>query len=55
MTKVREKGSDPLSLTGVRGKGSDPLSPVRAGIGESVDRPDGTLKVRGEFAFSSDL
>jgi len=28
---------------------------VRAGIGESVDRPDGTLKVRGEFAFSSDL
>ncbi|MGH2761983.1 MAG: molybdopterin cofactor-binding domain-containing protein [Thermoleophilaceae bacterium] len=28
---------------------------VREGIGESVDRPDGTLKVRGEFAYSSDL
>ena len=24
------------------------------GIGESVRRPDGTLKVKGEFAFSSD-
>ncbi|MFC7220834.1 xanthine dehydrogenase family protein molybdopterin-binding subunit [Streptomyces polyrhachis] len=25
------------------------------GIGESADRPDGTLKVTGEFAYSSDL
>ncbi len=26
-----------------------------AGVGASVLRPDGTLKVTGEFAFSSDL
>jgi xanthine dehydrogenase D subunit len=30
-------------------------SRTRDGVGESVLRPDGTLKVRGEFAFSSDL
>ena len=30
-------------------------SPMRDGIGASVGRPDGTLKVRGEFAYSSDL
>ena len=29
--------------------------PVREGIGTSPRRPDGTLKVKGEFAFSSDL
>ena len=28
---------------------------MRDGIGASVGRPDGTLKVRGEFAYSSDL
>jgi xanthine dehydrogenase D subunit len=28
---------------------------VSGGVGESVGRPDGTLKVTGEFAFSSDL
>ena len=28
---------------------------IRDGIGESVDRPDGRLKVKGEFAYSSDL
>ena len=28
---------------------------VRDGIGWSVDRPDGTLKVKGEYAYSSDL
>jgi xanthine dehydrogenase D subunit len=28
---------------------------VTGGIGESVRRPDGTLKVKGEFAYSSDL
>ena len=28
---------------------------TRGGIGESAARPDGTLKVRGEFAYSSDL
>ncbi|HEY2949830.1 MAG TPA: xanthine dehydrogenase subunit D [Micromonosporaceae bacterium] len=30
-------------------------TPVTGGIGESPTRPDGTLKVTGEFAFSSDL
>ena len=30
-------------------------TPVSAGLGESVARPDGTLKVTGDFAFSSDL
>ncbi|MBB4941126.1 CO/xanthine dehydrogenase Mo-binding subunit [Streptosporangium album] len=31
-------------------------SPARSrGVGESVPRPDGTLKVTGEFAYSSDL
>jgi xanthine dehydrogenase D subunit len=28
---------------------------VRGGIGDSPVRPDGTLKVKGEFAYSSDL
>jgi xanthine dehydrogenase molybdopterin-binding subunit B len=28
---------------------------VRDGVGESASRPDGGLKVRGEFAYSSDL
>jgi xanthine dehydrogenase D subunit len=30
-------------------------APVTGGVGQSPTRPDGTLKVRGEFAFSSDL
>lgn len=30
-------------------------APGRGGIGESPLRPDGTLKVKGEFAYSSDL
>ena len=28
---------------------------VPAGVGQNAPRPDGTLKVKGEFAFSSDL
>ena len=32
-----------------------PDTRTRGGVGESVSRPDGGLKVRGEFAFSSDL
>jgi CO/xanthine dehydrogenase Mo-binding subunit len=32
-----------------------PTGPVTGGIGESPRRPDGTLKVKGEFAYSSDL
>jgi xanthine dehydrogenase D subunit len=40
----------------VSGAGASPIrSPVRDGIGESVDRPDGRLKVKGEYAYSSDL
>jgi xanthine dehydrogenase D subunit len=36
---------------------ADPVTrrPADAGVGASVLRPDGTLKVTGEFAFSSDL
>ncbi|MGW3403362.1 xanthine dehydrogenase subunit D, partial [Streptomyces zhihengii] len=30
-------------------------SRTRGGIGESTLRPDGTLKVTGEFAYSSDM
>jgi xanthine dehydrogenase D subunit len=32
-----------------------PATPVTGGIGESPRRPDGTLKVTGQFAYSSDL
>ena len=32
-----------------------PTTPVTGGVGESPRRPDGTLKVKGEFAYSSDL
>src|SRR5262245_21296700 len=28
---------------------------VPGGVGESPNRPDGTLKVKGEFAYASDL
>ncbi len=31
------------------------ISPVVGGVGESARRPDGTLKVTGQFAFASDL
>ncbi|RZS36346.1 xanthine dehydrogenase molybdenum binding subunit apoprotein [Herbihabitans rhizosphaerae] len=30
-------------------------TPITGGVGESPLRPDGTLKVKGEFAYSSDL
>ncbi|MFD6414334.1 hypothetical protein ACFWF0_34520, partial [Nocardia asteroides] len=30
-------------------------SQTKGGIGESTLRPDGTLKVTGEFAYSSDM
>jgi xanthine dehydrogenase D subunit len=32
-----------------------PTTPATGGVGESPRRPDGTLKVKGEFAYSSDL
>ena len=28
---------------------------IADGVGESARRPDGSLKVKGEFAYSSDL
>lgn len=31
------------------------IAPVSGGVGENVARPDGTLKVTGDFAYSSDL
>ncbi|MCT9930010.1 molybdopterin-dependent oxidoreductase [Planotetraspora sp. A-T 1434] len=34
---------------------TEPRSGSRSGVGASVPRPDGTLKVTGEFAYSSDL
>jgi xanthine dehydrogenase D subunit len=34
---------------------SPAVGTVSGGVGESPNRPDGTLKVRGEFAYSSDL
>ena len=39
-----------MSETSTRGR-----TGTRDGVGESVARPDGGLKVRGEFAYSSDL
>ena len=32
-----------------------PVTSTKGGVGESPQRPDGILKVRGEFAYSSDL
>ncbi len=34
---------------------SEVAAPGKGGVGESPLRPDGTLKVKGEFAYSSDL
>ncbi|WP_174562478.1 xanthine dehydrogenase family protein molybdopterin-binding subunit [Nocardia acidivorans] len=34
---------------------SEVAAPGRGGVGESPLRPDGTLKVKGEFAYASDL
>ncbi|MEU9245527.1 molybdopterin cofactor-binding domain-containing protein [Streptomyces shenzhenensis] len=46
--------SAPLGTPSKVTQGS-PGSPAQGGIGESTLRPDGTLKVTGEFAYSSDL
>jgi xanthine dehydrogenase D subunit len=37
------------------GRSTTAPSTIPGGLGESVTRPDATAKVRGEFAFSSDL
>jgi xanthine dehydrogenase D subunit len=39
----------------VPGTRTDLPAGVTGGVGESARRPDGTLKVKGEFAYSSDL
>jgi xanthine dehydrogenase D subunit len=39
----------------VPGTRTDLPTGVAGGVGESARRPDGSLKVRGEFAYSSDL
>ena len=31
------------------------ITTVRDGVGQSVRRPDGIPKVKGEFAYSSDM
>ncbi|WP_369226360.1 xanthine dehydrogenase family protein molybdopterin-binding subunit [Streptomyces sp. R39] len=46
--------SAPLGTPSKVTQGS-PGFPAQGGIGESTLRPDGTLKVTGEFAYSSDL
>jgi xanthine dehydrogenase D subunit len=37
------------------GMPGDVVAPGRGGVGDSALRPDGTLKVTGEFAYASDL
>src|SRR5207245_1127119 len=39
-------GGDPMTLTRAR---------IRGTVGESVERPDGAPKVKGEFRYASDL
>ncbi len=41
--------------TGTKVRPAHQARDVPGGVGQSVPRPDGTLKVKGEFAFSSDL
>lgn len=42
-------------LTPAEPRAPRPDTPVRGGIGTSARRPDGVPKVKGEFAYSSDL
>jgi len=41
--------------TGARPVSAPPQAAVADGVGQSAVRPDGVLKVRGEFAYSSDM
>jgi xanthine dehydrogenase D subunit len=43
-----------MSATPIAPPGTD-VETIAGGVGESVLRPDGTLKVQGQFAYSSDL
>jgi xanthine dehydrogenase D subunit len=47
-TPTRAPSGAPAHLTGAGGRGG-------GGVGTDAQRPDGVLKVRGEFAYSSDL
>ncbi|HEY5985549.1 MAG TPA: xanthine dehydrogenase subunit D [Streptosporangiaceae bacterium] len=42
-------------MSGTTTAGAGVTTPTANGVGASAQRPDGTLKVTGEFAFSSDL
>jgi xanthine dehydrogenase D subunit len=42
-------------MTSTRTSAAQPTTSTQGGIGESPLRPDGTLKVAGEFAYASDL
>ena len=52
------RGDRSLRATSSRPTGqrpAAPVTPVTGGLGESARRPDATLKVKGDFAYSSDL
>src|SRR5690606_31602980 len=51
--EVREMSTESPAAGALTGARTDALR--SGGVGESPRRPDGTLKVKGEFAFSSDL
>ncbi len=44
-----------MTATGPARTAQDLTAPIDGGVGQSPSRPDGILKVRGEFAYSSDL
>ncbi|MEV0412620.1 xanthine dehydrogenase subunit D [Streptomyces sp. NPDC050448] len=47
--------ASPIRTPGSLTQRPQPTAGARGGVGESVLRPDGTLKVTGEFAYASDL
>src|SRR5690606_26406199 len=44
-----------MTVPGTPARGGELRTEPVGGVGESVLRPDGTLKVKGEFAYSSDM
>jgi xanthine dehydrogenase D subunit len=56
-TRISPQVSPPVArTTGTRTTGTqDPRVTGSGGVGESPTRPDGTLKVTGQFAYGSDL
>lgn len=59
MTTIERATTTPLTprqpLTPAEPRAPRPDSPVRGGVGTNARRPDGIPKVKGEFAYSSDL